>query len=178
MASSHHFLHATRDKLRSIVSFFPSLADPGLGDFGRRKTRFHLLGRSVHPIDAFETSPSVVCQSQSPSWHITQTVIHNMSYLHHFVFLISFSTVISSAVNKNTCWLSRCLLFGHWISHTLTDFTQSDNCIRNIEVISPPANEYVWSASQRDKIITWGLLKTRSNKLFIQKKGNKNFFST
>lgn len=79
---SYAFLFITsRDKLRSIISFFfrPSQIQD-LGFFGWRQTRFHLLGRYAHPIDAFETSPSVLCQSQSPSWHITQTVIHNLSF--------------------------------------------------------------------------------------------------
>lgn len=80
MTSSHNFLPAVRDKLWSIVSFSPApRRSKILGFFGRRQTRFHLLGRSVHPVDAFETSPSVLCQSQSPSWHITQIVIHNLS---------------------------------------------------------------------------------------------------
>lgn len=47
--------------------FFPPLTHPRFWAFGRRETRFHLLGRSVHPINAFKRSPSVLCQSQSPS---------------------------------------------------------------------------------------------------------------
>lgn len=60
--------------------FFSSPCRSKILGFGWRETRFHLLGRSVHPMDAFETSPYVLCQSQSPSWHITQTVIHNLSF--------------------------------------------------------------------------------------------------
>lgn len=82
MASSLNFLPTTRETQINRQFFFSSLADPRFGFFGRRKTRFHLLGRSVHPIDAFETGPSVLCQSQSPSWHITQTVIHYMSFFY------------------------------------------------------------------------------------------------
>lgn len=80
MPSFYNFLLAVGDKLRSIVCFFSSPRRSKIWGFGRRQMRFHLLGRSVHPMDAFETSPSVLCQSQSPSWHITQTVIHNLSF--------------------------------------------------------------------------------------------------
>lgn len=83
MPSSHNFLPAARDKLLSIVSccFFSTPCGSKIWVFfGWRQARFHLLGRSVHPIDAFKTSPSVPCQSQSPSWHITHSVIHNLSF--------------------------------------------------------------------------------------------------
>lgn len=81
MPSFHNFHLAARDKLRSIVSFFFPIPHRSRNwGFGWRQTRFHLLGRSVHPMNAFETSPSVLCQSQSPSCHITQTVIHNLSF--------------------------------------------------------------------------------------------------